>query len=84
MRNIHIENSYKIWNSSIMKDLISDKVAELSILDPELFLNRTFESMYLEWVLHNIGYYLTLPFIKNEYFNKLNNRLKHVDINEWR
>jgi hypothetical protein len=45
-------------------------------------LNRSYISMYIEWYLHNIGYWLTLPFIKNEKIKALNKRFKHVDLEE--
>lgn len=45
-------------------------------------LNRTYRGMYIEWYLHNIGYYLTLPLIKNELIKKLNLRFKDVDLEE--
>ena len=40
--------------------------------------------MYIEWWLHNIGYYLTLPFNKNEKLLAINHRCKDVDLNEWK
>ena len=43
---------------------------------PEIQLNRCYFSMYVEWWLHNIGYYITKPFCSIEW-------IKHVDINEW-
>lgn len=45
-------------------------------------LNRSYKDMYIEWYLHNIGYWLTLPFIKNEKIKALNERFKHVDLEE--
>lgn len=45
----------------------------------ESYLNRSYRSMYIEWWLHNIGYYLTLPFKKLE---TINIRFKHVDLEE--
>ena len=84
MNNIHIENSYNIWNTSKMKNILIDKVRSIdNDADPEIYLNRTYGTMYLEWTLHNIIYYLTLPFINKEYFKTVNNRCKHVDLEEW-
>lgn len=51
-------------------------------LSPDLLLNRSWNGMYFEWYLHNIGYFLTLPFVKNEFISKLNERFKHVDLEE--
>lgn len=84
MRNVHIQNSYKIWNIHTMKKLILYKLYEISFSkNPEEFLNRSYKSMYIEWILHNIGYYITLPFIHNDYLKNINNRCKHVDLNKW-
>lgn len=46
-------------------------------------LNRTYQSMYVEWWLHNIGYYITKPFCFIELIRKINVRFRDVDINEW-
>lgn len=64
-----------------------DMIAEESFLkygdsDAIDVLSRTYRGMYIEWYLHNIGYYLTLPFIKNERIKSLNNRFKHLDLKE--
>ena len=45
-------------------------------------LNRSYQGMYVEWWLHNIGYWITIPFIKNTYLAKLNERFKHLDLEE--
>ncbi len=36
--------------------------------------------LILEWWLHNIGYYLTKPFIFIPLIKSLNERFKHVDL----
>ena len=46
----------------------------------DLILNRAYRSMYVEWWLHNIGYYLTKPFCSIEFFKKINLRCKDVDL----
>ena len=51
--------------------------------DVEELLNRTMRSMYIEWWIHNIGYYLTLPLCHIPYFKALNKRFKDVDLEEW-
>lgn len=85
MKNIHIENSYTVWNYDKMLDIIFDKVLEeYDSCDPSIILNRGFIGMCIEWYLHNIGYYLTLPFIKFRRIHKLNIRFKHLDLNEHR
>lgn len=45
-------------------------------------LNRSYKGMYIEWLLHNIGYWATIPFIKNTYVAWLNERFKHLDLEE--
>lgn len=83
MRNIHIENSYNIWSTKKMKRRIRRKSNELcGLYDAESYLNRTYPSMYVEWWLHNIGYYLTKPFIENSKVKELNERFEHVDLGE--
>lgn len=41
---------------------------------------RKYTLLILEWWAHNIGYYITLPFIKNPKIKALNERFKHVDL----
>ena len=36
--------------------------------------------LIIEWWIHNVGYYITLPFIHIEQVRKLNERFKHVDL----
>lgn len=83
MKNIHIENSYKIWSSTMMYAHIMTKCYKLynSIFADEI-LNRSWEGMYVEWWLHNIGYWVTKPFCFIEYINKINLRCKDVDLEE--
>lgn len=63
-RHIQIRCSYNIWLSSKMREYV-----------PTITL-----PLIIEWWLHNIGYYLTLPFIKNAKIKALNDRFKHVDL----
>ena len=83
MKNIHIENSYNVWRTSKMKSIIIDKVSTMSNSDPEEYLKRSYGTMYIEWILHNIFYYISLPFTGKEYFKTVNERCKHVDLEEW-
>lgn len=85
MKNIHIENSYNIWSTDHMKsEIIHQCHIKYGSMCADKVLNRTWKGMFLEWYLHNIGYYVTLPFIKNETLQFYNNRFKHVDIEEHR
>ena len=86
MRSLHIENSYRIWSRLQMRNNIDFEWSQKNdiwlVMNPEDYLNRTYESMYVEWWLHNIGYYITLPFVKNNKVKALNERFKHVDLEE--
>ena len=83
MKNIHIENSYNVWNIQKMKKILTlESYRQYKNCYAENVLSRTYKSLYVEWWLHNIGYYITLPFIKNEKINNLNQRFKHVDLEE--
>ena len=77
MNVIKIPNSYNVWNPAEMRKRI-----EAAHSDPEAFLNRTFRSMIVEWWLHNIGYYVSLP-QKSEAWRKINLRCRDVDLEEW-
>lgn len=84
MKSIHIENSYKTWSIKTMHEKIySEFHRKYNEIDVEYYMNRTYNSMYAEWYLHNIGYWFTLPFIKNEKIKALNERFKHVDLEEY-
>ena len=83
MKNLHIENSYTYWNPKRMKK----KIVRMSYrtykhVFPEELLNRSYSSMIVEWWLHNIGYYVTLPFCKFEFAKNINLRCKDVDLEE--
>ena len=83
MKNLHIENSYNIWLKSTMFDMITEECHEkYGSYAANKILNRTYRGMYIEWWLHNIGYWVTLPFVKNQKIKSLNSRFKHVDIEE--
>lgn len=82
MKNIHIENSYKIWSTDKMWHAIDDYCKENNIREARYYLNRTNQSMYREWYLHNIGYYLTLPLCRWNIFKSINLRCKDVDLEE--
>lgn len=83
MKSLHIENSYNVWIIDDMRFIIQGKCFDKygSRLADNV-LNRTYRGMYIEWYIHNIGYWLTLPFIDNEGINKINQRFKHVDLEE--
>ncbi len=81
MKNIHIENSYKVWSPVKMKKLIRRECLRVyETIAAQIMLNRSYGSMVVEWWLHNIGYYLTKPF---KGLAGINERCKHVDLEEW-
>ena len=84
MKSIQIKDSYKIWRPVLMMQYIQeaccDKYGHYFARD---VLNRSYLSMYIEWWLHNIGYYLTKPFCFIPFIKKINLRCKDVDLEEW-
>lgn len=83
--NIRINDSYNTWNIDIMYMDISEKCRiKYDTNHADVALNRSYFSMYIEWYLHNIGYWITLPFVKNEKIKALNERFKHVDLEDHR
>lgn len=85
MLSIQIKNSYKIWRPKTMKKLILQATKEkYDISFPCALLNRTYLNMYIEWYLHNIGFWFTYPFTEYDWIAKLNRRFQHVDLEEHR
>ena len=79
-KSIQIIDSYRIWKPSAMKNFIQVSVyLKYRSLSPEELLNRSYLSMYIEWWLHNIGYYLTRNIA---IFDVINLRCKDVDLEE--
>ena len=64
-----------------MKQIIQNKINEkYNSLNPVELFNREYNSLYIEWWLHNIGYYITKPFCFIEKIEKINLRFKDVDL----
>ena len=85
MKCIHIEDSYNMWKVKHMKRTINlECYKNFESYTPEKVLNRDYWSMYIEWWLHNIGYYMTKPFCFIDGVKKINVRFKDVDIEEWK
>lgn len=83
MNNLHIDNSYNVWNTKKMKALVDAKCLEVyNTSDVQATLNRSYGSLYIEWWLHNIAYYLTKPFCFSQKIAALNRRAKDVDLEE--
>ena len=82
---IQIQNSYKYNSIATMTVLAEEACKNKYYTDNvELVLNRPWYTIYIEWWLHNIGYYITLPFIKYPWANQINERCKHVDLERWK
>lgn len=85
LKNIHIENSYRIWCPRSMKNLIiAYCVDKYTMSWANKVLNRSYLSMYFEWWYHNIAYYLTKPLSRFYAIKIINDRAKDVDLEEWR
>jgi hypothetical protein len=67
-----------------MRALIEERCrAVYGTIEAKTTLNRSYRSLYIEWWLHNVGYYLTKPFCANKKILALNLRFKDVDLEEW-
>ena len=79
-KSIQIKDSYKIWDKVEMEFAIRcacwDKYGTVYA---DEFLHRSWAGMYIEWWLHNIGYYLTRNIAL---FDVINLRCKDVDLEE--
>ena len=84
MKSIQIKNSYHIWSPRLQKLFADTETAiDYGQLPAAKCLNRSWASIHIEWWLHNIGYYVTLPFMRFEKIQKINLRCKDVDLEEW-
>lgn len=84
MVNLHIPMSYNTWSPSAMKVLMrAVAYTEYNTEDYNDLLNRNTRSLIIEWWIHNLGYYLTLPFCKNSEIYKINVRFRDVDLERW-
>ena len=81
MKSITIKNSYDVWSVGMMTALINiECLRKYNVVDANKVLNRSYLSMCVEWYVHNIGYYITLPFVKHQHIKFLNKRCKDVDL----
>lgn len=75
IQEIYVKDGYKIWSYKKMRAII-----EKSIDNPKS-MGRTYVGMYIEWYLHNIGYYLTLGLAaRYPFVSRLNERFKHINL----
>ena len=83
MKVLHFQNSYSIWFIPVMHRMIrNESMRKYNTFSADKILNRSWRGMYIEWYLHNIGYWLTLPFIKNKNIETINRRFKDLDLEE--
>ena len=73
--DIQIEDGYYIWSLSAMHSLIQEEQNRHSII-----LHRSNISMYIEWWMHNIGYYMTKPLCFIDCVERIHLRCKDVDL----
>ena len=78
----YIDGGYPAFDG-IMDGLVDGMNKVSDLYDAEEYLNRSYLSMYIEWWLHNIGYYITKPLADISKIKELNERFKHVDLGEW-
>lgn len=76
-KHVQIKNSYTTWQIPMMTHHI---FAEAKFVPDIEWMSKHLTLIAIEWWIHNIGYYLTLPFIKNPKIKALNERFKHVDL----
>lgn len=83
MKVIQIKNSFKVWSPKLIKVYITAaSYYDYETEDYKDILKRSDTSLILEWWLHNIFYYLTLPFCFIKFIKKINKRFKDVDLEE--
>lgn len=80
--NIHIPDSFSTWKPSEMREATEMYTSSRYLPEPPVYLNRSYLSMYIEWWLHNIGYYISKPFTYRERIRIFNIRCRDVDLDE--
>ena len=79
-KSIQIKDSYRVWSPYMMREyIINECNLKYGTFLADSLLNRSYLSMYIEWWLHNIGYYLTRNIA---IFDVINLRCKDVDFEE--
>lgn len=78
-KHIQIKDGYRAWLPRKMKESINRKYA-LQYVDFSLFKIKNINALVIEWLLHNIGYWLTRPFLFVPFLKKINLRCKDVDL----
>ena len=78
-RHIQIKNSYDVWRPSKMRVDIHYWLHKQYDF-PSISKLKNFKPLVIEWWLHNIGYWITKPFVRFSTINALNLRFKDVDL----
>lgn len=79
-KHIQIKDSYNIWKPSKMRELvIADYRDQYWDFEHDLSIVND-KALIVEWWLHNIGYWVTLPFISVAKIRSINVRCQHVDL----
>ena len=76
-------DSADILDTYFENELLSSTKYKAMIAGSANEAKARYRDMYIEWYLHNIGYWLTLPFKKNPKIAALNERFKHLDLEEY-
>ena len=76
--DVQIKSSYCIWKPSKMRNLLFFKVYNLT--QAKHIVIKNYNPLIIEWWIHNIGYYLTKPFVFIPWVKALNVRFKDVDL----
>lgn len=83
MKLIQIKDSYDVWRPRDHRWYANrESLEKYGEENANKCLNRWWISIYIEWWLHNIGYYFTKKFIKYEKMKAYNLRFKDVDLKE--
>lgn len=82
-KSIQIKDSYRTWSPYAMRaNILFECNLKYGTFLADSLLNRSYQSMYIEWWLHNIGYYITKPFCFIPFIKKINLRCRDVDLEE--
>lgn len=82
-KSIRLEDSYTVWSKLVMTSWIMEETTDkYNCPFSSDVLRRSWRSMYKEWYLHNIGYWITLPFTKIGLFEDTNEKCKNLVLKE--
>ncbi len=83
MKSIQIKDSYDVWLPRDHRWYANrESYLKYGEHKANICLHCSWISIHIEWWLHNICYYMTKPFIKNEKMKAYNLRFKDVDLEE--